>query len=234
MGVLEGAWHRGDDCVDLGNFFRGAVVHLRPKLLQRTPNGSRDVRREELPGRTGVVNLFATKLGDWRIATGPGDPDAIERRITIPADVVVKISKSSEPAPASVGEINADCAFTEPTESKKWVAWISLDPRHGELHLYPKDMAAQIEHAWQSSLASIDLGHEFFGAVVVLRPQLKQNTRNGSRDVRRIEMPEAQGSISISVIHDSGWRAATRADSTGTEERTLTLGLGAAIEMRAC
>merc|ERR1712228_868323 len=27
--VLEGAWHRGDDCVDLGNFFRGAVVHLR-------------------------------------------------------------------------------------------------------------------------------------------------------------------------------------------------------------
>merc|ERR1712194_947221 len=177
---------------------------LRPKLLQRTANGSRDVRRVELPGPTGIVGVFAVKAGDWRIAKGPGDVGAQERLVTIPSDVTVRVGVSSPGATTTVS--NPDLSFAQ---SKKWVAWISLDPRMGELTLYPPEIASRLERAWSSGIAAIDLGADFFGATVVLRPQLKQNTDRGSRDVRRVVMLEAHGSISVSVIQDVVWRAAT-------------------------
>merc|ERR1712007_282451 len=119
---------------------------------------------------------------------------------------------------------------TDFSSCQKWVAWISLDPRTGRITLYPPTIAAKLEHAYSCGSTSLDLGEEFFGASVGFKPQMKQHTKNGSRDVRRVEMDEPSGCISVSIVLDGFWRAATRADSTGTEERTLSVQLGDMIE----
>eukprot|EP00929_Paragymnodinium_shiwhaense_P072812 TRINITY_DN36973_c0_g1_i1.p1 TRINITY_DN36973_c0_g1~~TRINITY_DN36973_c0_g1_i1.p1 ORF type:complete len:892 (-),score=250.65 TRINITY_DN36973_c0_g1_i1:160-2835(-) len=83
--VLEAAWQNGENAVDLGESFFGASISLRPKLVQRTAKGSRDVRRLELQSPEEDVVVFVAKgAADYRCAETPFSPGAEERRINVP------------------------------------------------------------------------------------------------------------------------------------------------------
>jgi calcium-dependent protein kinase len=98
------------------------------------------------------------------------------------------------------------------------VAWVSLDPRGGAIQPYPSAVAKLIETAWQKKEHQVLLGEMFFDARVCFTGNPSgmpfQRTRNGLRDVRRVEV-DSRGEVSLRL---SGNEGEYRIDDRGTKE----------------
>jgi len=86
---LEAAWLAGQDSVDLGQTFHGAKVQLRPKLMQRTANGSRDICRLQIDAQSGPAMVNVVKGTDWRVAPAKGAPGMEQRTASVPPKVAI-------------------------------------------------------------------------------------------------------------------------------------------------
>eukprot|EP00928_Gymnodinium_smaydae_P094887 TRINITY_DN8049_c0_g2_i2.p1 TRINITY_DN8049_c0_g2~~TRINITY_DN8049_c0_g2_i2.p1 ORF type:complete len:417 (-),score=85.31 TRINITY_DN8049_c0_g2_i2:719-1969(-) len=115
------------------------------------------------------------------------------------------------------------------------VAWVSVDPRSGQLVAYPLEIAGRLEAAWGTGKqATVDLAPLIQGAQVHLRlggRQPFQRTERGRRDVRRVP---AEGSVAsgeaflrLRVAHGvAGWYVAD------SDAETAALASGGAPEER--
>eukprot|EP00927_Polykrikos_kofoidii_P065564 TRINITY_DN61300_c0_g1_i1.p1 TRINITY_DN61300_c0_g1~~TRINITY_DN61300_c0_g1_i1.p1 ORF type:complete len:927 (+),score=215.19 TRINITY_DN61300_c0_g1_i1:358-2781(+) len=124
------------------------------------------------------------------------------------------LKASASPAPASGLAPRASTAATYTC-----VAWVTVEPRSGDLNFYPSNVATMLEEAWQRGDDGKELGAAFFGATVFLRPRMVQRTAKGSRDVRRVELQTPQDPVLVFVAKERDWRAAETPFSPGAEER---------------
>lgn len=117
--------------------------------------------------------------------------------------------------------------------ANKWAAWISVDPRSGDINVYPQDAASRLEVAKLAGQDVVRLGPTFFDATVTLQDFPIQRTARGSRDVRRIDLVTPDDMISLDVFHGQrGWRAADKADSSApSDTRSVPPPSGAVIEV---
>lgn len=104
------------------------------------------------------------------------------------------------------------------------VVWVSLDPRSGELDIYPPEVASRLEQeaaaqARQASLAG--LGGRWDNMFVELGDVPVQRTRNGGRrDVRRFIVPAGAREAKVFATQTMrGWRIADQEVPGHTEER---------------
>jgi len=86
---LEAAWSAGEAAVDLGKTFHGAKVQLRPKIMQRTANGSRDVCRLQIDTQSGPAVVNVVKDKDWRVAPAAGANGVEQRHASVPPKVAI-------------------------------------------------------------------------------------------------------------------------------------------------
>lgn len=97
------------------------------------------------------------------------------------------------------------------------IAWVSLDPRNGCIQPYPLAVARMIEEAWQKKEPQIFLGAMFYEARVCFTGSPSgypfQRTKNGLRDVRRVEV--SKGEV---VVNISGKAGEYRIDDRGKEQ----------------
>jgi len=89
------------------------------------------------------------------------------------------------------------------------VVWASIDPVHGNLQVYPHDVAVRIEQALSRGEASVELNH-FHASVHFYADgpgRHLQRTAGGRRDVCRLSPRSEDGLVSVS-IHCPGraWR----------------------------
>eukprot|EP00927_Polykrikos_kofoidii_P011884 TRINITY_DN15081_c0_g1_i1.p1 TRINITY_DN15081_c0_g1~~TRINITY_DN15081_c0_g1_i1.p1 ORF type:complete len:453 (+),score=93.40 TRINITY_DN15081_c0_g1_i1:192-1550(+) len=93
--------------------------------------------------------------------------------------------------------------------------WVSVDPRSGEISVYPGDVAIRVEEAFQQGKPNVSLsglGGYYEKATIAFertktgRPE--QITPTGRRDVRRVEVPGGTDEVSLHVAKESKWRAA--------------------------
>jgi len=239
-GALEDAWWRGDSCVELGGALSGALVELRPRLVQRTQKGSRDVRRLGLPRPGGVVRLAVAWGTDWRAAGDVAAPEAEVRQLSVPPGAVVRAGGGAGLRVAAAESTPLGGACTPgvvptalPPPRGQWVVWLSVDPRSSQLQLYPPELAQRLEAAWRRGDEVLELGEDFHGgATVQLRPKLLQRTAKGSRDVCRVKLAGPDGPAAAMVVKSTDWRAAAGADVPGAEERQASVPPHTAIEVR--
>jgi len=121
--------------------------------------------------------------------------------------------------------------------------WVSIDPRTGELSLYPPAAVFALEQAHRSGRRqvslhglglgpvyerlSVDLGDE---SSVHNETPVQKRAGGGKRDVRRIVLePDAPREICVHVFRDRGWRIAAEAAPGVTEERVVLLTTLAAL-----
>jgi len=129
-------------------------------------------------------------------------------------------SSSSSGAPAAAGGA-ADAAVAG-------VVWASLDPRKGELQVYPREVACRLEAAHRRTCAGRrravalqGLGGIYEDACVEMGGDEApvQRTSKGRRDVRRLEVPQNASGVQVSVIPSRTWRIAEIAVPGVTEDR---------------
>jgi len=99
-GRLERAYQQREDSLDLGADFWGAQVHFRPRLVQKTTKGTRDVGRVELGSGDATVAVFVVKHADPKVGWRSAEEGAegAERRTLREADVMPNaLSLSSVP-----------------------------------------------------------------------------------------------------------------------------------------
>lgn len=234
---LEAAMVAGETDVDLGTSFHGAKVQLEPRLLQRTARGSRDVARVEAIDRNQVVSLHVAKGADWRI-TAKDAPGADLRKLVVGSDDAVRAGAptlhAAAPA-AALGPAPATpvAAAWAAAVRRRWVTWLSVDPRSGSLVFYPAAVAQLIEAARKAGKDAVDLGDAFYNAKVELRPRFLQRTRTGARDVLRLELDAPLGPAVAHVMQNlSGtWRAAASPAEPGAKEVSLAVPTGWALEI---
>ncbi|CAK0800397.1 unnamed protein product, partial [Prorocentrum cordatum] len=101
---LPGDWRepisQREDSLDLGADFWGAEVHFRPRLVQKTTKGTRDVGRVELGSADATVAVFVVKHADPKVGWRSAEEGAegAERRTLREADVMPNaLSLSSVP-----------------------------------------------------------------------------------------------------------------------------------------
>lgn len=134
-------------------------------------------------------------------------------------------------APSSA-EAAAPARAARKSSSSKWVAWVSVEPKTGRIQLYPSKIMHHLEIAQEAGMVDVDLGNDFFGATVILGSSMKQRTKTGSRDIRRVEFDEPNGPVSLFVVKVSDWRVAADRSTKAAEERKMDVPIGAAIEIR--
>jgi hypothetical protein len=229
---LEAAWHKGDDSIQLGDMFFGATIQLRPQMQQSTSRGSRDVLRVELAAPTDSVVVHVTKGQDWRLAASKSSHAGSEvRRLETSPDTVLKMDGLAPVA--SLKPLKQMIAPSTCKAAQSWVAWVSIEPRKGTMQFYPLEVARKLEAAWSKGDNVLELGQEFHGAQVRLRPKLLQKTATGSRDVLRLQLLDPLGPAIARVTKRADWRAATEACTSGSEERRAVVPLDMAIEINA-
>lgn len=108
-------------------------------------------------------------------------------------------------------------------EPERWIVWVSVDPRSGQLDVYPGEVARKLEAARSRGEASVSLGEAFLDATVHVQDPPVQRTARGRRDARRLALPRPRAAASLRVARGPrGWRAAEDADAGAghAEERT--------------
>jgi len=233
MQFLEATWHKGDDSVQLGDMFFGATITFKPQMQQITSRGSRDVLRVELTAPTDTVVVHVTKGQDWRLATSKTEhPGSEARRLETSPDTVLKLDGLAHVgAFEPLQQSNAPVSTCEAV--RRWVVWVSIEPRKGTLQFYPLEVARKLEAAWSKGDSAADLGQQFHGAQVQLRPKLIQRTATGSRDVLRLQLDDPLGPAIAQVAKKADWRAAPEACTSGSEERRAIVPFDMAIEINA-
>lgn len=114
-------------------------------------------------------------------------------------------------------------------QTRQWCAWLSVDPRTGDIVAYPRHVARRLELARQQGQSTISLGPDFFSAAVSLK-DFTQRTATGMRSVCRlvVENPR-QAEVNIQVIgqphagrfaHQLFYRSA-KDDSAEAEKKSL-------------
>eukprot|EP00927_Polykrikos_kofoidii_P061783 TRINITY_DN56611_c0_g1_i1.p1 TRINITY_DN56611_c0_g1~~TRINITY_DN56611_c0_g1_i1.p1 ORF type:complete len:411 (+),score=55.63 TRINITY_DN56611_c0_g1_i1:80-1312(+) len=91
--------------------------------------------------------------------------------------------------------------------ARSLVAWVSVDPRTGEISPYPSPISTKIEMAWQRNEESVMLGADFFDATVHLRVWgflPFQRTKSGRRDVRRVVASNVNEEIVLFIKGEPG------------------------------
>eukprot|EP00929_Paragymnodinium_shiwhaense_P000932 TRINITY_DN101129_c0_g1_i1.p1 TRINITY_DN101129_c0_g1~~TRINITY_DN101129_c0_g1_i1.p1 ORF type:complete len:439 (-),score=66.97 TRINITY_DN101129_c0_g1_i1:287-1603(-) len=118
------------------------------------------------------------------------------------------------------------------------VVWLSVDPRTGDLSLYPWAAISRLEQARRaggpSSVPLAGLGG-FYETVVIeidLRgngDHAQQRTANGKRDVRRFDVEQDATEVTCCVVRERGWRIADAHVPGVTTERRINLNNGQTI-----
>eukprot|EP00439_Symbiodinium_sp_Y106_P030187 s3877_g3.t1 len=108
---------------------------------------------------------------------------------------------------------------------------VSVDPRTGDLSLYPGAASRRLEQAMRSrrpqqvSLAGLGLGPVYETLVVELggdgQPPVQKRQGGGKRDVRRYLLPN--GEVKVHLYHQRGWRISDEVVPGVTEERIVPL-----------
>eukprot|EP00434_Breviolum_minutum_P018522 symbB.v1.2.016335.t1/scaffold1222.1/size194531/9 len=108
-----------------------------------------------------------------------------------------------------------------------FAAWISIDPRTGELSQYP-DAAAHRGRERQVRLSGLGLGSVYESIIVDLggpgEPPVQKRVGGGKRDVRRFEVARhGPAEVRVHIVRDRGWRICDEAVPGVTEERIFSL-----------
>lgn len=131
---------------------------------------------------------MAMKVCTWTLGLYTPDMEKMKGDIDYQIDLAQKIASQE----------NLEAAM-EPTESAEgWCAWVSVDPRTGDVVPYPRSQARRIEAAWQEQKESVYLGSDFHGATVIFKTQVcphHQKTAGGARSVQRVCLSSAYGGI---------------------------------------
>lgn len=113
-------------------------------------------------------------------------------------------------------------------------AWISIDPRTGELSPYPEPAVRRLEQAYHSrrdqqvKLSGLGLGAVYETLIVDFggpgELPIQRRVGGGKRDVRRFELaPGDPPQIRVHVVRDRGWRIADVVVPGVTQERIVSL-----------
>lgn len=338
--ILETSHAKGAESEALGKTFFDATIMFKPRMLQRTNKGSRDVRRLELPEQIGIVKVMVTKGADWRACDGgegaqqvslhvpvgvavpaaaaaaaasrpaaapaapaakptPWDPpappapapapavhvctpwsatpgaapggaapavrtpwDPVPVAAPAPAAVPAPAKSGAPPPPPppaatpaksgapppSVPASGPPLAVPAPAKSgappppvpgaaapvggDRWVAWVSIDPRKGELQPYPPAVTQMLEGAYKAGREALELGEMFHGVTIKFKPELVQTTGRGLRDVHRQELSSPTELLAAAIFekHPGNWRKG-RGGELGGKTTTLTLAPGHAMKL---
>jgi calcium-dependent protein kinase len=104
---------------------------------------------------------------------------------------------------------------------RRKVAWSSLDPRTGDIVLYPKHVAEMLEQGWARREESIYLGSQFHLARVYYKSESGfpfQRTPSGLRDVRRILVDPDRDEFEVGI---SGVAGEYRFDPYSSDKKTV-------------
>jgi len=151
----------------------------------------------------------------FRLGTDPSSPSA------------------SSSAPPVASEPAAPEQRATPPGSVRAV-WLSIDPRSGQVHLYPAEAVARLERAHQGGAAVqvplAGLGGHLEQVVVDVgmfgHPVQRNPLTHGKRDVRRLEVPLDAVEVKVNVHKERAYRITDVAIPGVTEERTVSLCTG--------
>lgn len=124
----------------------------------------------------------------------------------------------------------------EPPDPGHRAVWLSLDPRSGEASVYPGDVCERLEAAFlrggEREVPLTGLGGLFQNYSVDLgtaeeQPSQRNVNARGSRDVRRLVVPEGAAEVVLHVIQERGWRVADFSAEGLTQERRVPLSAAA-------
>lgn len=109
------------------------------------------------------------------------------------------------------------------------VVWVSLDPRSGELSVYPSPVARRLEveaHRRASEVRFSGFGGHWETLIVELHGEVpvQRTAQGGRRDVRRLQVPiGAQETEVIALKTPRGWRIADHEVLGSTAVRTAAI-----------
>lgn len=114
------------------------------------------------------------------------------------------------------------------------VVWLSIDPRSGQVHLYPAEAVARLERAHQAGTAVqvplAGLGGHLEQVVVDVgmfgHPVQRNPLTHGKRDVRRLEVPLDAAEVKVNVHKERVYRITDILIPGVTEERIVSLSAG--------
>jgi len=107
--------------------------------------------------------------------------------------------------------------------------WVSIDPRSGDVHVYPRNIVQALETAFGANASQVSLrgfGSLFDDKTVIFdggtshgNKPIQRSSAGGARDVRRIRSGDAE--ISIHVYRERGWRIADECVPGVTQEKKI-------------
>jgi len=123
--------------------------------------------------------------------------------------------------------------------------WLSLDPRSGEVDIYPRVAARRLEGAYWSHkqsvpLAELGLGGSLDSAVVDFgnkfdgKMPTQVTMKGGKRDVRRVEVAADASDVTVDVVRQRGWRLAAYDAPGVTEKRWARVAEAQIVSKRDC
>lgn len=150
---------------------------------------------------------------------------------------MVLVSLDSDPSSQSASSSAPEPAAFEPRDARSGsarVVWLSIDPRSGQVHLYPTEAVARLERAHQAGTAVqvplAGLGGHLEQVVVDVgmfgHPVQRNPLTHGKRDVRRLEVPLGAVELTVSVHKERAYRITDTVIPGVTEERTVSLSAG--------
>lgn len=111
---------------------------------------------------------------------------------------------------------------TEPAE--RWVVWVSIDPRSGQIFPYPKEVSQLLELGLKRGDAAVSLGDSFFGATVELSDgNFQQRTARGGRDVQRLLLRRPEETVTLWVRQGRYRWSVVDAGTAGSQERVASM-----------
>jgi hypothetical protein len=206
--AIEQAFQQATRSLQLDYF--NATVHFNRNGLgghiQQTATGIRDVRRLHPRAEDGRVSVFIHRPGRaWRTTDISDEECSVH-----PGEHAIEDMEDEGPS------LTEAAVNTTETGGESWVAWISVDPRRPALDVYPGELAAEIEAAWQRGEATLDLGATIPGAMLHFQEQPFQQTSRGRRDCRRVQLEFPGADASLHVVRRGTWKA-VEADELGAE-----------------
>jgi len=150
---------------------------------------------------------------------------------------MVLVSLGNDPSSQSASSSASEPAAPEPRASPSAsvrVVWLSIDPRSGQVHLYPAEAVARLERAHQAGAAVqvplAGLGGHLEQVVVDVgifgHPVQRNPMTHGKRDVRRLEVPLDAVEVKVNVHKERAYRITDILIPGVTEERIVSLSAG--------